>query len=304
MLAYKTDYIFIEFLLYNNLYCYLPMIIDNLINLALEEDSVFNDITTKEFIHKDKQAEAVLIANKPGILCGVDIFIKVFKAIDERCSISLKKWDCSSVKQGDEILIIAGPAYAILSGERTALNFLQYMSGIATLTNKFVVCISNGKTKIYDTRKTVPGYRELAKYAVRCGGGTNHRKGLADMVLIKDNHLKFVKDLSAKIDKFRERFKNIPVEIECENMEQIKQALDAKADVIMLDNTNFEDTKEIVAFIRKCSTEKYKPEIEISGGMNIETLKEFAKLDVERISIGMITHSSPVLDTTLEITIR
>lgn len=280
------------------------MIIDNLISLALEEDSVFNDITTKEFVHKDEQAEAVLIANKPGILCGVDVFTKVFKTIDEGCSISLKKWDCSRVKQGDEILIIVGSAYTILSGERTALNFLQYMSGIATLTNKFVGCINNGKTKIYDTRKTVPGYRELAKYAVKCGGGINHRKGLADMVLIKDNHLKFIKDLRAKIDKFRERFKDIPVEIECENMEQIKQSLDAKADVIMLDNTNFEDTKEMVALIRKFSTEEYKPEIEISGSVNIETLKKFAKLDVERISIGMITHSSKILDLTLEITIR
>ncbi|MDR1511767.1 MAG: carboxylating nicotinate-nucleotide diphosphorylase [Endomicrobium sp.] len=280
------------------------MIIDNLINLALEEDSVFDDITTKEFIHKDERAEALLIANKSGILCGIDIFIKVFETIDGRCIISPRKWDCSRVKQGDEILMIAGPAHAILSGERTALNFLQYMSGIATLTSKFVECVRNSKSKIYDTRKTVPGYRELAKYAVRCGGGSNHRKSLIDMVLIKDNHLKFVKDLAARIDKFRERFKNVPVEIECENIEQIRRALDARVDIILLDNTNFEDTKEMVSLIRECSTERYKPEIEVSGGINIETLKEFANLDIERISIGMITHSSPVLDLTLEIRMK
>ncbi|MDR1784285.1 MAG: carboxylating nicotinate-nucleotide diphosphorylase [Endomicrobium sp.] len=280
------------------------MIIDNLISLALKEDNVFDDITTREFVSSDKQAQAVLIANNSGILCGVDIFIKVFKTIDERCGVSLKKRDCSKLKQGDEILVVTGPACAILSGERTALNFLQYMSGIATLTNKFVECINDdSKTKIYDTRKTVPGYRELAKYAVRCGGGTNHRKGLADMILVKDNHLKFVKDLTVKIDKFREKFKNISIEIECENVEQIKQALSAKVDIIMLDNTSFEDTKKMVALIREFSTENYKPEIEISGNININTVKEFVKLGVERISIGMITHSSPILDLTLEITV-
>ncbi|MDR1720991.1 MAG: carboxylating nicotinate-nucleotide diphosphorylase [Endomicrobium sp.] len=279
------------------------MITKTLINLALEEDSVFNDITTREFVDEDKVAGAVLIANKSGILCGVGVFIKVFKTIDERCRVSLKKRDCSHIKQGDKILEITGPARAILSGERTALNFLQYMSGIATLTNKFVTSLNNGKAKIYDTRKTIPGYRKLAKYAVRCGGGTNHRIGLADMVLIKDNHLKLTKDLSTKVSEFREKYKNVPIEVECENIKQINQALDAKADIIMLDNTNFEDTKKMITLIRKHSTERYKPEIEISGGINAETAAEFAKVDVNRISIGMITHSSPVLDLSLEITV-
>jgi nicotinate-nucleotide pyrophosphorylase (carboxylating) len=280
------------------------MSIDNLIDLALKEDSVFNDITTKEFIPKHKQAKAVLIANKPGILCGVDLFIKVFKTIDKRCKISINMKDCSKIKQGDKILEITGPAYAVLCGERTALNFLQHMSGIATLTNKFVAVINNDKTKIYDTRKTIPGYRELAKYAVRCGGGTNHRMSLADMVLIKDNHLKFTKDLTVKISEFRKKYKNILVEIECENMKQVKDALYAKADIIMLDNTNFNDTKKMIDIIRKSSTKKYKPEVEISGRVNLETAKEFAKFDVDRISIGMITHSSSALDVTLEITLK
>jgi len=279
------------------------MITRSLINLALEEDSVFNDITTKEFVDKDKRAKAVLVANESGILCGVGVFIEVFKTIDERCNISLDKQDCSQIERGDKILEITGPAQAILSGERTALNFLQYMSGIATLTNKFVILLNDSKAKIYDTRKIIPGYRKLAKYAVRCGGGTNHRMGLADMVLIKDNHLKLTKDLIAKVNTFREKYKNVPIEVECESIEQVKQALEAKVDVIMLDNTDFEDTKKMIVLIREYSNEKYKPEIEISGGVNIKTVKEFAKLDIDRISVGMITHSSPVLDLTLEITV-
>ncbi|MCA6085488.1 carboxylating nicotinate-nucleotide diphosphorylase [Candidatus Endomicrobiellum agilis] len=278
--------------------------VSNLIDLALKEDSVFDDITTKEFVPSDKQAKAVLIANNSGILCGTDIFIKVFKTVDEKCKVSLKIKDGSQVKRGDKILEITGPACAILSGERTALNFLQHMSGIATLTNKFVTSVNNNKIKIYDTRKTIPGYRELAKYAVRCGGGTNHRIGLSDMVLIKDNHLKLTKDLTVEISEFRKKYKNIPVEVECENIKQVEYALDAKADIIMLDNTDFKNTKKMIALIRKNSTKEYKPDIEISGGINLKTAKKFAKLDVDRISIGMITHSSPALDVTLEITIK
>ncbi|MDR3274638.1 MAG: carboxylating nicotinate-nucleotide diphosphorylase [Endomicrobium sp.] len=277
---------------------------DILLNIALEEDNVFNDVTTKEFIPKDKCSKAVLIANQSGIVCGVEFFARVFKAIDKRCKVFLKAKDCAKVSQGDKILEITGPACAILSGERTALNFLQHMSGIATLTNKFVTATNNSKIKIYDTRKTIPGYRELAKYAVKCGGGTNHRMSLADMALIKDNHLKFTKDLTVEINKFRKKYKNIPVEVECENIEQIKQALDAKADVIMLDNTTFKNTKKLINVIRKNSAKEYKPEIEISGGVNLKTVKTFAKLDVDRISIGMLTHSSAALDTTLEITIE
>ncbi|GHT71811.1 nicotinate-nucleotide diphosphorylase (carboxylating) [Endomicrobiia bacterium] len=277
---------------------------DTIINLALEEDGVFKDITTREFVPKDKKAKAVLIANKLGVLCGTDIFIKVFKIIDKRCKVSLKMKDCAKLKQGDIILEIKGPAQAILSGERTALNFLQYMSGIATITNQFVTSIDNGKTEIYDTRKTIPGYRELAKYAVRCGGGTNHRIGLYDMVLIKDNHIKLTKDLTTAIAEFRKRYRKIPVEVECENIKEVKQALDAKADIIMLDNTSFKNSKEMIDLIRKSSAKKYSPEIEISGGVNLETAKKFSKLDAERISVGMITHSSPALDLTLEITIK
>lgn len=280
------------------------MDIQKIIDSALEEDGVFNDITTKEFIPKDKRATAVLIANKPGVLCGIDIFTQVFKTIDKRCVVKTKKNDSSYIKKGDHILKISGPAQAILSGERTALNFLQHLSGIATLTNEFVKDVKNGKTKIYDTRKTLPGYRKLAKYAVRCGGGTNHRMGLSDMVLLKDNHISLSNNLTEKIQNFRKKYKNIPVEVECENIVQVGRALNAQADIIMLDNTSFSNTKKMVQLIRKNSTKAYKPEIEISGGVNPKTAKKFASLGIDRISIGMITHSSRALDITLEIFIK
>lgn len=280
------------------------MNIQKIIDSALKEDGVFNDITTKEFIPKDKKAKAVLIANKPGVLCGVGVFTRVFKTIDKRCVVKNQKKDCSPMKKGEHILEIFGPAQAILSGERTALNFLQHLSGIATITKEFVINVKNGKTKIYDTRKTLPGYRELAKYAVRCGGGTNHRMGLSDMVLIKDNHLSLSKDLAEKVRSFRKKHKKIFIEVECENIKQVGHALEAKADIIMLDNTSYANTKKMVELIRKSSTASYKPEIEISGGVNHKTAKKFARLGIERISIGMITHSAPALDITLEITIN
>ncbi|MDR1941532.1 MAG: carboxylating nicotinate-nucleotide diphosphorylase [Endomicrobium sp.] len=276
---------------------------NKLIEIALAEDKVFQDITTKEFISKDKKARAVLIANKPGVLCGIDIFEKVYKTISSACKVESKIKDGSLLKKGDKILKITGPASAILSGERTALNFLQNLSGIATLTHEFVKLVKNGKTKIYDTRKTLPGYRTLAKYAVVCGGATNHRMNLSDMVLIKDNHLSLSESLADKIKSFRKKHKNILIEVECENLAQVRRSVAAKADIIMLDNTNYTNTKKMIAFIRRNSVSGYKPEIEISGGVNLQTAKKLAKLGAERISVGMITHSAPALDITLEITI-
>ncbi|MDR2818267.1 MAG: carboxylating nicotinate-nucleotide diphosphorylase [Endomicrobium sp.] len=278
--------------------------IDTIIDLALKEDGAFNDITSKNFVPADKKAKAVLIANKDGVLAGVDVFIEVFKTLDGSCKVAIKKKDGDLLKKGDKILEITGSARTILSGERTALNFLQYMSGIATLTNVFVKAVVNNKAKIYDTRKILPGYRELAKYAVRCGGGTNHRMGLSDMALIKDNHLKLIKDLTSEISDFRKKYKDIKVEVECESLGEVENALAAKADIIMLDNTTPKTAGEMIGVIRKNSTKDYKPEIEISGNVNFQTIKEFAKLDIDRISIGMITHSAPALDVSLEVTIN
>jgi nicotinate-nucleotide pyrophosphorylase (carboxylating) len=272
----------------------------DLIRLAFDEDKVLNDITTKEFLSKDILIKASLISNKPGILCGINVFIKIFKQIDKNCSICLYSHDCSKINKGTKILEVTGSSI-ILSAERIALNLIQYMSGIATLTNKFVKVANNNKIKIYDTRKIIPGYRTLAKYAVKCGGGENHRMDLSDMVLIKDNHLKFIDDLQNKVYKFRLKYKNILVEIECENYKQVMQALYVKADIIMLDNMTYDQIKNVIPIIRNHSTMHYKPKIEISGGINLETIHKFAQLDVDRISIGMLTQPSSIMDFTLEI---
>jgi nicotinate-nucleotide pyrophosphorylase (carboxylating) len=273
----------------------------DLIKLALNEDKVFNDITTKEFLSKDILVKAILISNTSGILCGLRTFIQIFQMMDKDCKISLYSHECAKLNKGTVVLEIIGSTM-ILSVERIALNLLQYMSGIASLTNLFVNTVhNNNRIKIYDTRKIIPGYRTLAKYAVRCGGGYNHRMDLSEMVLIKDNHLKFIDNLQNRISKFRLKYKNIPVEIECENYVHVMQALDAKADIIMLDNMSLDQMQEMISIIRNFSTNIYKPEIEISGGVNLETAHKLVLLDVDRISIGMITQPPCIMDFTLEI---
>ncbi|MDR1952183.1 MAG: carboxylating nicotinate-nucleotide diphosphorylase [Elusimicrobiota bacterium] len=276
---------------------------DCLIKEALKEDAADNDVTTNFFIGNNRKAKAVLIAKADGVLCGVEIFKRVFKIADKNCKVISNFSDGDVLKKGDKILEVSGGAKPILSAERTALNFIQHLSGIATTTNRFVKALKSSKAKIFDTRKTIPAFRQLAKYAVRCGGASNHRMGLSSMVIIKDNHLRLIKDLSKEIELFRKAYKNIPVEVECQNFSQVKKALNARADLIMLDNMKFKDMKEAIKYIRAYSKNSYKPEIEISGGVNEKTAKKFASLDIERISAGMLTHSSKALDMSLEITI-
>ncbi|MDR0985246.1 MAG: carboxylating nicotinate-nucleotide diphosphorylase [Endomicrobium sp.] len=271
-----------------------------LIDLALQEDGVYNDITTTWFVPESKKISAVLISNSSGILCGVDYVTRIFNTLDSKCEISFIINDGVKINKGDEILKVIG-SRSLLSGERVALNILQYMSGIATLTNRFIEIINNNNIKVYDTRKILPLYRNIAKYAVRCGGGENHRFGLNDMVLIKDNHLKFIDDLYKKVNMFRKKFKDVTIEIECENTNQVKQALKAQADVIMLDNVEFIKTSNMINIIRNHSLKNYNPKIEISGGVNLDNVKNISQLDIDRISIGMITHSVTALDFTLEI---
>ncbi|MDR2771955.1 MAG: carboxylating nicotinate-nucleotide diphosphorylase [Elusimicrobiota bacterium] len=277
--------------------------IDCLIRKALQEDDAAHDLSTEYFVGQNRSAKAVLIAKDDGVLCGIDVFKRVFKIVDSKCEIVSKLSDGTIVKKGDKIMEISGKAEPILSAERTALNFIQHLSGIATITNKFVNSLKSAKAKIYDTRKTLPAYRRLAKYAVRCGGGNNHRMNLSSMVIIKDNHMRLIKDLSKEVEVFKKKHKNIPIEIECQTFPQVEKALEAKADLIMLDNMNLKDTKAAIKHIRASSKGSYKPEIEISGGVNDKTLSKFAALDVERISVGMLTHSSKALDMSLEITI-
>ncbi|MDR3048279.1 MAG: carboxylating nicotinate-nucleotide diphosphorylase [Elusimicrobiota bacterium] len=280
------------------------MNVSTLIKTALKEDGAFNDITSKSFIGQDKKAKAVLLAKKDGILCGTALFTAVFKALDKNCIVKFYKKDGDCVQKGVQVAKLRGNAQAVLSAERTALNFIGHLSGISTLTNHFVKLIAKGKPKIFDTRKTIPAYRALAKYAVVCGGGKNHRIGLSDMALIKDNHLKLISNLNEALALFRKKHKNILAEIECENQKEVQAALNAGADIIMLDNMQISRAKKAIKLIRDFSSKNYKPEIEISGGVNLDTIKKFAKLDIERISVGMLTHSAQALDLSLEITIE
>ncbi|MDR0890628.1 MAG: carboxylating nicotinate-nucleotide diphosphorylase [Endomicrobium sp.] len=275
----------------------------NIIELALDEDRAFNDITTQEFLASNIYINAMLISNTSGMICGINAFIQILKIIDKNCEIILYVNEGSIIKERTKILQIRG-SVKILSVERIALNILQYMSNIATLTNKFVNLVKkiNPKIKIYDTRKTLPGYRNLAKYAVRCGGGVNHRMNLADMILIKDNHLKLIKNLNGKINQCRKKYNNIMIEIECENYQDVMLALNVKADIIMLDNMTLKQLENIISIIRQHSTVTYSPEIEVSGGINLDNVHHIAQFDIDRLSIGMLTNTSHYkTDFTLEV---
>ena len=278
--------------------------IDEIVSLALKEDCANNDVTSKSLNLDGKNASAVLIAKGDGILCGVDAFKHVLLRLSKKFKFKVFKKDAEVVKKGDIILTVKGPAAPLLAGERTALNFIQKLSGIATTTNKFVKIIKGSKAGIFDTRKTLPGFRNVSKYAVRCGGGKNHRMNLSDMVLIKDNHLALIDDLTLKVKEIRKRYKKLKVLIECEHEKHVRNAIAAKADIIMLDNMKQKDLVKMVKLIRSSSTSTYKPLIEISGGVNFKTIKNYAKLGIERISIGMITHSAPSLDISLEVEVH
>ena len=275
-----------------------------IVTLALKEDCAYNDVTSKSLSLKGKTASAVLIAKNDGVLCGIDAFKYVLLRLSKKFKFHVFKKDGDKLKKGDVILKVKGPAAELLAGERTALNFVQKLSGIATTTNRFVTFIKGSKAAIIDTRKTLPGFRNVSKYAVRCGGGKNHRMNLSDMILIKDNHLALIDDLTQKVKDIRKKYKKLQILIECEYQKQVKDAIAAKADIIMLDNMKPADLKKMVKLIRDNSTKDYKPQIEISGGVNFKTIKNYAKLGIERISIGMITHSAPSLDISLEVEIH
>lgn len=275
--------------------------IEELVTLALKEDCVYNDVTSKSLNLEGRTASAALIAKGDGILCGVDVFKYVLLRLSKNFKFKVFKKDSQSVKKEEIFLEIKGPAAELLAGERAALNFIQKLSGIATTTNKFVSIIKGSKAGIFDTRKTIPGLRSLSKYAVRCGGGKNHRMNLSDMVLIKDNHLALIDNLPEKIKEIRKKYKKLKVLIECEHERHVRNAIDAKADIIMLDNMKQKDLIRMLKLIRASFTKTYKPLIEISGGVNFKTIKSYATLGIERISIGMITHSAPSLDISMEI---
>ncbi len=267
-----------------------------IIILALKEDIGDGDITTNAIFNSNGESKAVITAKENGIFCGGDIVKIIYNEIDPAVKISVIKKDGKEVKKGDPVLKITGRTKSLLTGERTCLNFIQRMSGIATRTKNIINILDNTKINILDTRKTAPGLRMLDKYSVKCGGGKNHRIGLFDMVLIKDNHIKAAGSITEAVKRIRNSYgKKFKIEIEVKTGEEADEAVKCGVDVIMLDNMNDEQIKKSISIIN-C-----KAKIEVSGNMDEARLKEISNLNIDFISIGALTHSVKAFDLSMKI---
>jgi len=261
-----------------------------IIRKALAEDVGCGDITSQMVLPANKTAKAKVIAGENFLACGINVAEKVFRTVDNRIKIIKKTSDGKYVKKGSVLIEIIGPAKSILTAERTALNLLAFMSGVATKTNVFIKKIRPFKAKITDTRKTFPGLRILEKYAVRIGGGSNHRLRLDEMVLIKDNHLK----LEAKLK--LPRIRKVKIEVEAQSLSQFKKILELKPDVIMLDNMSIPEIKKAVKLKKRLPVK-----LEASGGINLSNVRKFASTGVDIISVGELTDSVKSVDISLDI---
>lgn len=271
-----------------------PILIDKYIIAALREDITSGDIST-DAILKDERAEVDLRAKDQGILAGLDVFKRVFEILDEDVSFEFYFSDGDEVNNKDLIGKISGRAKAILEGERTALNFLQRMSGIATYTKKMVDALDSDHIKILDTRKTTPNMRLFEKYAVTLGGGYNHRYNLSDGIMLKDNHIDAAGGIREAVEKVRRLNPFVKkIEVEVENFDQVREALEAKADIIMLDNMDIEEIKEACKIINKRAI------IECSGNISLENINSYRNLDIDYISSGAITYGAGVLDLSMK----
>jgi nicotinate-nucleotide pyrophosphorylase (carboxylating) len=262
---------------------------------ALAEDIGSGDVTSALTVGEGARGRGMIVAKAEGILAGVTVAIETLKiASHGDIEIHTHEQDGEDVQPGDTVLTFTGPARGLLAGERTALNFLCHLSGIATLTNKFVNAVAGTHAKILDTRKTTPGLRVLEKHAVKMGGGENHRFALYDAVLVKENHLAFGTDLA---DALANRPTNMPAIVEAESMEEFRKASAAGADVVMLD----EFTPEQVAAAKKERGENPRPLLEVSGGITLQNIRPYAEAGADRISIGGLTHSAPALDLSMRV---
>jgi len=271
-------------------------VIDALVEKTLSEDIRNGDITTRNIFDEGKNAVAEVIAREPMVLCGLDIFQAIFNKLTTKVAFTLCEYrDGDEITAENTIIKIQGGLIPLLEGERSALNILQWLSGIATLTQKFVQRAA--PVKVLDTRKTTPGLRVFEKYAVKCGGGINHRFGLYDQVLIKDNHIKVAGSISNAIHHIRKNLtQNKKLEIEVKNLEEVEEAINNKADIIMLDNMGLETIKKSISLING------KSKVEISGGINYDKLAEISKTGADYVSVGALTHSAPAVDISMKIT--
>jgi nicotinate-nucleotide pyrophosphorylase (carboxylating) len=271
------------------------------VTLALKEDVGPGDVTARYSVRPETRGRAVILAKDEGILAGIAVVREVFRQVDTRLRVQNALNDGTRLTAGDRILELAGPARSIHAAERTALNFLQRLSGIATATDRLASRIQGTRARVYDTRKTLPGFRALDKYAVRVGGGVNHRDGLYDQILLKENHFVAAAadglDFSAVIRAARKRAgRRFLVEVETENLAQFRLALEEGADIIMLDDFSLKDMRTAV---RETRRRRPRPELEASGGVNEKSIRRVAETGVDRISVGALTHSVTAFDLAL-----
>jgi nicotinate-nucleotide pyrophosphorylase (carboxylating) len=265
----------------------------DLVRRALAEDVGTGDVTTTVLVPAGTRATARLIAKSECVVAGLDVARAVFTEIDPSVVLTARAADGQRCRPGDTIAELAGPSRALLTGERTALNFLQHLSGIATLTRRFVDA-TGGRLTILDTRKTIPTLRALAKYAVRCGGGTNHRMGLYDAVLIKDNHIRVAGGIGEAVRRVRAEGVALPIEVETQSLADVDAAIAAAPDIIMLDNLTDAEMREAVARIAG------RANVEISGGVTLDRIPALAAIGADTVSVGALTHSAPAADISLE----
>lgn len=271
---------------------------DRLILNALEEDAGHGDITALSMIREGHTSKASLVAKEGFVLAGIGYTERIFYLVDTKIKFKALKKDGKAVKKGDVIATVSGNTRALLKAERTALNLLQRLSGIATLTDKFVTAVKGLRVKITDTRKTTPGLRVFEKYAVKIGGGTNHRFGLFDGVLIKDNHIEAVGSIGKAVKLARQNAHHLmKIEVETGTLKQVKDALKSGADVIMLDNMSLENIKKALKTIRNFNSSVI---IEASGNMTLENIRKTAETGVDLISIGALTHSASAADISMQ----
>lgn len=267
----------------------------DLVSAALVEDAADNDVTTIASVLSDRHSRCTLVARQAGVVCGLPLAVETFRQRDEGVVIREEAKDGDHVKPGTVLLYINGNAHGLLTAERIALNFMQRLSGVASLTAQYVAAVQGTRAKILDTRKTLPGWRKLEKYAVRCGGGLNHRMDLGGSVLIKDNHLAALDgDIGLAVKRARTVGPDLYVEVECDNLHQVEEAVSAGADIIMLDNMSIKDMKTAVENVNGRAV------LEASGGVNLSTVSSIAETGVDWISVGALTHSAPALDLALD----
>ncbi len=272
--------------------------IRKIVRTALKEDIGKGDITTDSIVQSNAQILGIIFPKEDGVLCGIDIARQVFEQVDDSIKYEAKMTDGTEFSPGMTLATIIGPARSCLKAERTALNFLQHLSGIATLTRQFVK-LAGGRIKIMDTRKTTPGLRIIEKYAVKTGGGYNHRFGLYDMILIKDNHIEIAGSITNAVNAVRQNIqkKRLFIEVEVKTLDELAEAVHLNVNRIMLDNMHIEQIEEAIKIVRGA---KKKIEIEVSGGINKENIVNYAELDIDCISIGALTHSAPAIDIALK----